>query len=168
MARFGFGKNWKKFVQHYATEERLAEAQNTLLDVLLLPNLEGRTFLDIGSGSGIHSYAAWRAGAKKVISFDYDTDSVEATKKLWELAGSPANWSIMRGDVLDTEFMRHFKDIDIVYSWGVLHHTGNMWKAIENAALPLVDRPAGVFSSPSTVITVINRFPARCRNIGWK
>ena len=114
MARFGFGKNWKKFVQRYATEERLADAQNKLLDVLLLPNLEGRTFLDIGSGSGFHSYAAWRAGAKKVISFDYDADSVEATKKLWELAGSPKNWSIMRGDVLDADFMRQFKDIDIV------------------------------------------------------
>lgn len=145
MARFGFGKNWKKFVKRYATEERLADAQNKLLDVLLLPNLDGRTFLDIGSGSGFHSYAAWRAGAKKVISFDYDADSVEATKKLWEMAGSPGNWSVMRGDVLDTEFMRQFKDIDIVYSWGVLHHTGNMWKAIENAALPLEGRRDGIF-----------------------
>lgn len=145
MARFGFGKNWKKFVERYATEERLAAAQNKLLDTLLLPNLEGMTFLDIGSGSGLHSYSAWRAGAKEVISFDYDIDSVETTKKLWKMAGSPKNWSIMRGDVLDTEFMKQFKDIDIIYSWGVLHHTGNMWKAIKNAAIPLEDRPAGVF-----------------------
>lgn len=116
-----------------------------MLDTLLLPNLEEKTFLDIGSGSGFHSYAAWRAGAKKVISFDYDADSVEATKKLWEMAGSPKNWSVMRGDVLDTEFMRQFEDIDIVYSWGVLHHTGNMWKAIENAAIPLAGRAAGIF-----------------------
>lgn len=145
MARFGFGKNWSAFIDRYFTEERLLSAQKRLLDTLLLPNLDGLTFLDIGSGSGLHSYAAWREGAKKVISFDYDKDSVETTKRLWTMAGSPQNWTVMQGDVLNTAFMEQFKDIDIVYSWGVLHHTGNMYKAIKNAALPLKDRAAGVF-----------------------
>lgn len=145
MARFGFGNNWKHFIERYYTEERIQSAQDQLLDVLLLPNLEGMTFLDIGSGSGLHSYAAWRSGAKKVISFDYDVNSVETTKKLWEMAGSPQNWTVMRGDVLDTAFMKQFEDVDIVYSWGVLHHTGNMYKAIENAAIPLENRESGIF-----------------------
>ena len=34
---------------------------------------------------------------------------------------------------MDENFLEKFKyKGDIVYSWGVLHHTGNMWKAIEN------------------------------------
>lgn len=145
MARFGFGKNWSAFIDRHFTEERLLSAQKRLLDTLLLPNLDGLTFLDIGSGSGLHSYAAWREGAKRVISFDYDSDSVETTKRLWSMAGSPENWTVMQGDVLNTAFMEQFKDVDIVYSWGVLHHTGNMYKAVENASLPLKERDSAVF-----------------------
>lgn len=140
--RFGFGKNWEAFLKKYS-EERLEIARNNLLRSLRLQNLNEMTFLDIGSGSGLHSLSAWRSGAKKVVSFDYDPNSVQATKSLWELAGKPENWVVQQGSVLDTEFMGSLGSFDIVYSWGVLHHTGNMWEAIRNARIPLSDN--GVF-----------------------
>lgn len=141
--RFAFGENWKNFVEKHFSEERAAAASNNLLRSLQLQNLEDMRFLDIGCGSGLHSLAAWRAGARSVYSFDYDTNSVETTKALWQMAGQPENWIVRQGSVLDTDFMRGLEKFDIVYSWGVLHHTGDMWTAIRNAALPLADN--GVF-----------------------
>lgn len=145
MTRYKFGKNWRDFIDRYYTVERLENAQNCLLDTLLLPSLKGKNFLDIGCGSGLHSLAAYRSGARNVVSFDYDKESVMATRLLWQREGSPVNWKIMHGDVLDDAFMRRFHGIDIVYSWGVLHHTGNMYKAVENAMLPLANQSSGVF-----------------------
>lgn len=143
MQRFQFGKNWNRFINQAFNEERVANAQKCLLDLLLLPSLNNLNFLDIGCGSGIHSLAAFRAGAKLIISVDYDIDSVKTTLKLWDMAGRPRNWKILQGDVLDRNFMGRFHDIDIVYSWGVLHHTDDMYKAIENAALPLQNSDRG-------------------------
>lgn len=140
--RFAFGKNWEAFLEKFS-EERLEIARANLLRSLRLANLDGMTFLDIGSGSGLHSLSAWRSGAEKVVSFDYDINSVNATRSLWKLAGEPENWTVMQGSVLDEDFMRSLGVFDIVYSWGVLHHTGNMRLAIQNARLPLADN--GVF-----------------------
>lgn len=132
--RFGFGANWADYVKHHLSDERVEIAQRHLLGKLKLPHLEGKTLLDIGCGSGLHSLAALRAGAAGVTSFDYDPQSVATTGKLHELSGSPAHWRVMQGSVLDDRFIDGLPKHDIVYSWGVLHHTGSMWKAIENAA----------------------------------
>jgi SAM-dependent methyltransferase len=141
--RFAFGENWKNFVEKHFSEERAATASNNLLQSLQLKNLEGMRFLDIGCGSGLHSLAAWRAGASHVFSFDYDSNSVETTKALWRMAGQPENWTVLQGSVLDADLMSSLGQFDIVYSWGVLHHTGDMWTAIRNAAIPLAAN--GVF-----------------------
>lgn len=132
--RFGFGANWADYVEKNFSDERVEISQRHLLSFLKLDDLKGKTFLDIGCGSGLHSVAAWRAGATQVVSFDYDHNSVATTKKLHELSGSPKNWLVMQGSVLDEQFMETLPKSDIVYSWGVLHHTGSMWQAIENAA----------------------------------
>jgi 2-polyprenyl-6-hydroxyphenyl methylase/3-demethylubiquinone-9 3-methyltransferase len=105
--------------------------------------LDGVDFLDIGCGSGLHSYAAFQAGAKRIHSFDYDENSVAATKMLWEKAGSPAHWTIERGDALKKEYIANLGKWSFVYSWGVLHHTGSMWEAVRNAQSCV--RDGGIF-----------------------
>jgi 2-polyprenyl-6-hydroxyphenyl methylase/3-demethylubiquinone-9 3-methyltransferase len=129
---FTFGRNWKNFLRFY-TPERQKVAQDALLGFLKLPDLKEKTFLDIGCGSGLHSAAAFLSGASRIVSFDYDPDSVAATRKLREHLGSPEHWSVMQGSALDEEFMKLLGAFDIVYSWGVLHHTGDQWRALGNA-----------------------------------
>ena len=128
--RFRFGRNWKRFLRT-VTEERIRRASSSLLAALRCDSLTGKSFLDIGSGSGLSCLAAFRAGAR-VTAFDYDPESVECTQWLRRKAeASEQQWAIMQGSVLDPEFMGRLERYDIVYSWGVLHHTGHMWKAIE-------------------------------------
>lgn len=131
--RFEFGKNWAKFLI-LIDEQRIDQAEHSLLDLLGLQTLAGKTFLDIGSGSGLFSLAAHRLGAT-VHSFDYDPQSVYCTRQLKNrYAPNATNWHVEQGSVLDTSYMERLGTYDIVYSWGVLHHTGAMWSAIELAA----------------------------------
>jgi 2-polyprenyl-3-methyl-5-hydroxy-6-metoxy-1,4-benzoquinol methylase len=136
--RFQFGKNWARFLKALDME-RIAAAEQSLREMLELENLEGKSFLDIGSGSGLFSLAARRLGAR-VHSFDYDPDSVACTKELKHLyfAGDP-DWTFERGSVLDEHYMQSLGEFDIVYSWGVLHHTGALWQALANATIPVAE-----------------------------
>jgi 2-polyprenyl-6-hydroxyphenyl methylase/3-demethylubiquinone-9 3-methyltransferase len=99
--------------------------------------MRGRTFLDIGSGSGLHSLAAIRLGAKRVVSFDYDKDSVACTHELRRRFAPNADWVVEQGSALDKEYLESLGRFDVVYSWGVLHHTGAMWRALENVTIPV-------------------------------
>lgn len=130
--RFGFGKNWENYVKRNLNEERINISNKHLLEFIELENLEGKTFLDIGCGSGLHSLAAFRSGAKQIYSFDYDIKSVKASMIAHKYAGSPDNWRVVQGSILDDNFIASITPADIVYSWGVLHHTGEMWKALDN------------------------------------
>jgi 2-polyprenyl-3-methyl-5-hydroxy-6-metoxy-1,4-benzoquinol methylase len=142
--RFAFGKNWQRFLK-CLTEERIAEAERSLCAMLDLNDLRGKTFLDIGCGSGLFSLAAMRLGAEKVCSFDFDLQSVACTRELKRryFDGMP-NWTIQQGSVLNPEFLATLGQFDVVYSWGVLHHTGHMWQALENA-IPLVNAEGKLF-----------------------
>jgi 2-polyprenyl-6-hydroxyphenyl methylase/3-demethylubiquinone-9 3-methyltransferase len=133
-AFFSFGKNWEKYIRKSFSEKRLAIAKKWLLEFLQLSNFEGRIFIDIGCGSGIHSLAAWEAGAQRVIGIDIDQDSIRAAETLRQRRDNPENWEIHQGSILDDSLAHNIPLADIVYSWGVLHHTGNLWKAIENSA----------------------------------
>lgn len=132
--RFGFGHNWSDYIEKHFSRERVEIAKKHLLGFLKLDDFEGRSFLDIGCGSGLHSLAALQSGASAITSFDYDLQSVETTMKLHELAGSPPHWKVMQGSVLDRAFVESLPSADVVYSWGVLHHTGSMWEAVDNTA----------------------------------
>lgn len=131
--RFEFGKNWKEYSKGI-DRERADVAVASVQDLIGLTSLKGKTFLDIGSGSGLFSLAAALLGAH-VTSFDYDTDSVACTESLRSGADIDSKqWNVMQGSVLDDDFMAKLGTYDIVYSWGVLHHTGDMNHALENAA----------------------------------
>ncbi|EKE00952.1 MAG: hypothetical protein ACD_21C00250G0025 [uncultured bacterium] len=131
--RFSFGKNWSNFL-NLLNEDRILEAERSIKEKLGCTTLAGMEFLDIGSGSGLFSLAAYRLGAK-VFSFDYDEDSVNCTKYLKEkYAKSSDNWTIEKGSVLDQKLLKKFGKVDVVYSWGVLHHTGHMHQAFDNVA----------------------------------
>ena len=131
-ASFSFGKNWKRFLGTL-NEERFNTAQLSLAEFLGLASLKGLTFIDLGCGSGLFSHGAFQLGAERVVSIDLDPFSVECCRYLHERAGSPANWEVRPGSVLDSALVSELGAFDIVYSWGVLHHTGRMWAAISNA-----------------------------------
>jgi SAM-dependent methyltransferase len=102
--------------------------------MLGVSDLNGRRFLDAGCGSGIFSLAARRLGAV-VHSFDYDPVSVESAQMVrGRFAIDDTSWSIERGDVLDGRYVSELGEYDVVYCWGVLHHTGAMWRGLDNLA----------------------------------
>lgn len=141
--RFEFGENWSRFLQ-VLDEARIEEAVASLKQMLEVENLNGKKFIDVGSGSGLFSLAARKLGAT-VFSFDYDPKSVACTRELKKrFFPEDKNWFVDSGSVLDREFLKTLGRYDVVYSWGVLHHTGHMWEALENI-LPLVDTRGKLF-----------------------
>jgi 2-polyprenyl-6-hydroxyphenyl methylase/3-demethylubiquinone-9 3-methyltransferase len=136
--RFRFGQNWRRFLAQL-DNERIAEAAASLESMLEIP-LAGRTFIDVGSGSGLFSLGAMRLGAAQVYSLDYDPDSVACSRELKKRYFPDAqNWAIAQASALDADFLAQIGLWDVVYSWGVLHHTGNMWQAIENVTALVKD-----------------------------
>jgi 2-polyprenyl-6-hydroxyphenyl methylase/3-demethylubiquinone-9 3-methyltransferase len=140
--RFEFGANWTRFLETL-DDHRIETATESLKSLLAAAGLEGKAFLDVGCGSGLFSLAARRLGAR-VFSFDYDPRSVQCAMELRRRYdhGSAERWTITEGSALDRAFLGSLGRFDLVYSWGVLHHTGEMWKALAN----MVDlvRPGGL------------------------
>lgn len=129
--RFAFGENWQRFLR-VIKDEHVVQAEESLKNMLGVENLDDKSFLDIGSGSGLFSLAARRLGLK-VHSFDYDPQSVACTAELkHRYFSDDINWTVEQGNALDVEYLKKLGSFDVVYSWGVLHHTGNMWQGFGN------------------------------------
>ena len=136
--RFEFGQNWSQFLA-VIDERRIRLAKQSLKQMLEVETLQGKRFLDIGSGSGLFSLAARKLGAS-VHSFDYDPQAVACTKELkHRYFPEDANWTIEEASVLDNDYLTSLGTFDIVYSWGVLHHTGAMWRALQNVSSLVVN-----------------------------
>ena len=140
--RFEFGKNWESFLTKLS-DEHISISQSSLSSMLGIKSLSDKSFLDVGSGSGLSSLAAKNLGAN-VTSFDYDKSSVWCTSELKKrYYTKDDSWAVMQGSALDSDFLDELGQFDIVYSWGVLHHTSRMWAAIDNC-LKLVNNE-GIF-----------------------
>ncbi|MEK6225048.1 MAG: class I SAM-dependent methyltransferase [Chloroflexota bacterium] len=139
--RFAFGENWWRFLA-LLDETRIIEAERSLTEMLGTENLNGLSFCDVGSGSGLFSLAARRLGAT-VRSFDFDPASVACTAELRRrFFPSDPNWSVESGSALDPKYLERLGRFDVVYAWGVLHHTGAMWEAMKLASALV--KPAGL------------------------
>lgn len=139
---FEFGKNWQVFLNGLSEEK----VNSAILDMqdFLGNNIHGKIFIDIGCGSGLSSLVAWRLGASKIFSYDIDPINIENVEYLKSRFKVPPDfpWVSEVGSIVDKQFFPRFAQGDIVYSWGVLHHTGNMWQALRNTA-SLV-KPGGI------------------------
>jgi SAM-dependent methyltransferase len=130
---FAFGRNWQLFLRSI-DDERVAVARQSLTEFMDLPDLKGKTFLDVGCGSGLFSYAAFTLAAERIVSFDLDPFSVECCRYMRSKANELDRWDVLSGSILDEAFIATLGTFDVVYAWGVLHHTGRMWDAIAHAA----------------------------------
>jgi SAM-dependent methyltransferase len=138
---FAFGENWSD----YATtidEPRIASAVENLQRMLDRRDLKGVSFCDVGCGSGIHSLAALRLGAGPLLALDIDPKSVETCQKVLAKFAPASPASVKVGSAFQIDQVAD--KFDIVYSWGVLHHTGDMWTAIKNVATLV--KPGGYYA----------------------
>jgi len=129
---FSFGENWLRYLERLGPE-RYQEAKRSVQDLLGEGALAGKAVLDIGCGSGIFSLAAIELGARRVVSMDVDPRSIEACRRVRQQCDAE-RWEVIDGSVLDRELLDSLGVFDVVYAWGVLHHTGAMWEAVDNAA----------------------------------
>ena len=129
--KFAFGRNWSHFLSAL-NDERIQAAQESMQSLLGMDDLQNRRFLDAGSGSGLFSLSAYRLGAN-VTSFDVDHDSVGCTQELRKrFCVDESKWVVLHGSLTESEFLKNLGEFDVVYCWGVVHHTGQMWPSIEN------------------------------------
>jgi len=133
---FAFGKNWAEFSEK-VDEARIDKAEHGLRRLIEEKEITGRSFLDIGCGSGLHSLSALRLGAKRVLALDIDADSVATTRAMLERHALSQNqrqtWQVEEKSVFDILPEKDGR-FDVVYSWGVLHHTGDLARALDCAA----------------------------------
>ena len=131
--KFEFGKNWKNFSKKI-NNEKIKFAKNSLKRLLLLDDLKNKTFFDIGCGSGLMSLAATQMGAK-ILAVDSDAKAVETTKLVLRAKSKKnSKWLVKYESILNENYLKTLNKFDVVYAWGVLHHTGKMWKAIDLAS----------------------------------
>jgi SAM-dependent methyltransferase len=159
MKQFDFGHNWAEFSDNAATCERAAQARAQFVSLVGDIGLNGRSFLDIGFGQGFSLLSARALGAR-VVGCDINPkcgEVIDRIRVLFPDVGTAAI-PLRVGSILDDAVVAALRDtpecggagFDVVHSWGVLHHTGDMKRALATAG-SLV-RPGGHF-----VVAIYNR-----------
>ena len=138
---FAFGENWQSYAQ-LIDSKRIAQAEDGMRHLFPNGELQGKSFLDIGCGSGLHSLAAIRMGAVEIDATDLDPNSIAAATFTLSNNAPGGNWKARVKSVFDLDPREG--QYDVVYSWGVLHHTGDMWRAVDKAAAMV--KPGGRFA----------------------
>ena len=137
---FAFGENWASYAK-LVDDAAISRAKTGLLKLVPMDELKASTFLDIGSGSGLHSLAAALLGAAKIVAVDIDPVSTETTRELLEERAPGVAFEAKEASVFDLS-PDNLEQFDIVYSWGVLHHTGDLRTAMKRASRLV--RPGGL------------------------
>src|SRR5262245_22996273 len=141
-AHFAFGENWASYAA-LIDDRRIKEAKDGLVRLLGAQTLSGKSFLDLGCGSGLHAVAAAQLGASHVVALDIDPAAVATARAVLHRHAPGASFEVRELSVFDLA-PDHFRRFAVVYSWGVLHHTGAMREAMEIAAR--VVEPGGLFA----------------------
>jgi SAM-dependent methyltransferase len=131
-SHFDFGGNWAAYAA-LIDEARITQAVAGLERLAGREAIAGRTFLDIGCGSGVHSLAALRLGASRVVAVDLDPRSVAAAREVLSRFAPQGAWQVHELSVFDLDPAK-LGTFDVVYAWGSLHHTGAMRDAWRRAA----------------------------------
>ena len=132
MKIFDFASNWKAFSEKRVDAERVAIAARSIQSLLGEKSLNGVKFLDVGCGSGLFSLAAYRLGASKVLGIDINPNCIEVSKCNRDRFAPGASIEFQMASVLNKDLSQNLGRFDLVYAWGSLHHTGEMWTAIGN------------------------------------
>jgi SAM-dependent methyltransferase len=150
MPGFDFGSNWLAFSEHRLDNVRLEIAKQSLVELIEQESIKDSSFLDVGCGSGLFSLAAHQLEAARVMGIDINPNSIQSSflNRDRFAPGSPI--SFREASILNSDELEELGSFDIVYAWGVLHHTGSMWQAIRNAAQLVL--PSGIL-----ILSIYNR-----------
>jgi SAM-dependent methyltransferase len=139
---FAFGQNWASYAG-IIDDARIVEAGRGLVRLLGENGLAGKSFLDIGCGSGLHAVAAARLGASRIVAVDLDPVAIETARAVLRHHAPSSASEVRQLSVFDLA-PETFGRFDVVYSWGVLHHTGAMHEALQRAVQVMA--PGGLFA----------------------
>lgn len=129
---FQFGKNWNNF-SNSISKNNINNSLKSIQNLISKKDIENKSILDIGCGSGLSLLSFLKLGAKSVCGVDIDPMSVKTAKSVIEKYYNNKNWSVEEKSIFDIN-LKTYPKFDLVYSWGVLHHTGDMWRSIDIAS----------------------------------
>lgn len=137
--QFNFGENWENFSKNQLSSTKIQEAKKDFVKFFQNESIKNQTFIDIGFGQGMSLLIANTLGAITV-----GNDINPLSEKVLEFNKSyfsdikEISIPIIIGSILKESTLNAIRQIneqyDIVHSWGVLHHTGEMWEAINNSS----------------------------------
>jgi len=137
MRMFSFGYNWQKYSNTVLDPDKMLAAKASIPELLGVSSLEGKSFLDVGCGSGIFSISAIQLGASKVVGIDIDPIAIRVSRENAKKFIPDTN------AIMDDTVTLRLGLFDIVYAWGSLHHTGRMYDAI--ATTGKFVKPGGIY-----------------------